>query len=73
MKFKTILAVLIVIVIVIFSIQNVAVTDVKFLIWKLSMSRVLIIIGSFIIGILVGVLMSMRRKNISKQDQTNQS
>ena len=61
MKLKTALAILFATVIVIFSIQNVEVTDVKFLFWKLSMSRVLIILGSFAFGVMVGVLASMKR------------
>ncbi len=62
MKFKTILAILFAAVIVVFSLQNSEVTDVKFLFWKLSMSRVLIILGSFGVGVLVGILASMKRK-----------
>ncbi|MBP0902324.1 lipopolysaccharide assembly protein LapA domain-containing protein [Mariniflexile gromovii] len=61
MNFRTIIGLLIALVIVIFSIQNAEVTDVKFFIWKLSMSRVLIILGSFAIGVLVGYLLSLRK------------
>jgi uncharacterized integral membrane protein len=64
MKTKTIIALIFATIVVIFSIQNVEVTDVKFLFWKLSMSRVLIILGSFGIGVLVGILVSMKRKLI---------
>lgn len=62
MKFKTILAILFAAIVVVFSLQNAAVTEVKFLIWKLSMSRVLIILGSFGLGVVVGILVSMKRK-----------
>ncbi|TLP80134.1 lipopolysaccharide assembly protein LapA domain-containing protein [Maribacter sp. ACAM166] len=65
MKFKTILALLFAVIIVIFSLQNAEVTDVKFLLWKLSMSRVLIILGSFGVGVLVGILASMKRQLIN--------
>ncbi|PQJ77263.1 lipopolysaccharide assembly protein LapA domain-containing protein [Polaribacter glomeratus] len=61
MKFKTVLAIVFATVIVIFSIQNVEVTDVKFLFWKLTMSRVLIILGSFAIGVIVGILASIKK------------
>ena len=61
MRFKTVLAILFATVIIIFSIQNAEVTDVKFLFWKLSMSRVLIILGSFVFGVMVGLLVSMKR------------
>ncbi|MBT8385568.1 MAG: LapA family protein [Bacteroidia bacterium] len=66
MKLKTILAVIFATIIVIFSLQNAEVTEVKFLFWKLSMSRVLIIMGSFAIGVLVGLLVSMKKRLIPK-------
>lgn len=66
MKFKTILALIFATIIVIFSLQNAEVTEVKFLVWKLSMSRVLIIMGSFAIGVLVGLLVSMKKRLIPK-------
>ncbi|MCK0129959.1 hypothetical protein MWU59_00440 [Flavobacteriaceae bacterium F08102] len=40
--------------IVIFALQNIEMTEVKFLFWKITISRVLIILGSFTIGVLVG-------------------
>jgi uncharacterized integral membrane protein len=63
MKLKTILALIFATIIVIFSLQNTEVTEVKFLVWKLSMSRVLIIMGSFAIGVLAGLLVSMKKNN----------
>ncbi|WP_158841335.1 lipopolysaccharide assembly protein LapA domain-containing protein [Polaribacter sp. L3A8] len=67
MKLKNILSLIFIILIVVFSIQNAEATDVNFLFWKVSISRVLVILGSFSIGILVGVLMSIKFKN----DRTN--
>jgi len=67
MKLKTFVAVLFATVIIIFSLQNAEVTYIKFLFWKLSMSRVLVILGSFSIGILVGVLISIKRKITPKK------
>ncbi|NER11310.1 Protein of unknown function [Muriicola jejuensis] len=64
MRFKTVMAILFAAVIIIFSLQNSEVTDVDFLFWKISMSKVLIILGSFGIGVLVGILVSLK-KNIS--------
>lgn len=60
MKFKTILAVLSATLVLVFSLQNAMVTDVEFLFWKLSVSRVLIILGSFAFGVVVGFLVSMK-------------
>lgn len=62
MKTKTIIAIVFILLVVVFSLQNAEVTEVKFLFWKLSMSRVLIILGSFGVGVLVGILVSMKRK-----------
>jgi uncharacterized integral membrane protein len=64
MKFKTIMAIIFAIIVVIFSLQNAAVTQVKFLFWELSMSRVLVILGSFAIGVLVGILVSLKRPKL---------
>ena len=65
MKLKTILAIVFATVIVIFSLQNSEVTDVRFVFWKLSMSRVLIILGSFGVGVIVGILVSVKKKYIN--------
>lgn len=64
MKLKIVIALFIITIIVIFSLQNAEVTDVKFLFWKLSLSRVLVILGSFAVGVLVGILVSMKRRLI---------
>ncbi|AKA35339.1 MAG: DUF1049 domain-containing protein [Muricauda sp.] len=58
------IALLIAIIIVIFSLQNAEVTSVRFLIWKVDASRILIILGSFVLGVLVGVIFLKRKKNI---------
>ncbi|MGB5377684.1 lipopolysaccharide assembly protein LapA domain-containing protein, partial [Muriicola sp.] len=60
MKFKTIMAIVFAVLVVIFSLQNAEVTEVDFLIWNISMSKVLIILGSFAIGVLVGILVSLK-------------
>ncbi len=65
MKFKTIVAFFVVALIVVFSIQNSEITELELFIWKISMSRALIILGSFAIGVLVGILISMKKKRIN--------
>ena len=62
MKFRTIIGLLFAGIIVVFSLQNAEVIDVKFFFWKMSISRVLVILGSFGIGLLVGVLLSIKKK-----------
>lgn len=39
-----------------FVLQNTEVVEIKFLIWKLSVSRVLLLIGASSVGCLVGIL-----------------
>ena len=70
MRFKTILILIFAAIIVMFSLQNAEITDVKFLFWKISISRVLVILGSFAIGILLGILISQKRK-ITKINTNN--
>lgn len=61
MKFKTLLMLFFALIIVVFSLQNSEVTQVSFLHWKLEMSRVLIILGSFSLGVLVGIFVSFKK------------
>lgn len=68
MKLKTVLAIIFASIIVVFSLQNAEVTDVKFLFWKMSISRVLIILGSFALGVVVGILASIK-KSLIKSDK----
>ena len=62
MKFRTIIGLLFAAIIIIFSLQNAEIIDVKFLFWELSISIVLLILGSFAIGLLVGVSLSIKKK-----------
>jgi putative membrane protein len=68
MKTKTIVSLFFVLIIVIFSLQNSEITDVDFLFWKISVSRILIILGSFSFGVLVGILVSMVKKTTTTKD-----
>lgn len=62
MKPKTIIAIIFIVLIIIFSVQNAEITNVEFLFWRLTISKVMVIMGSFLVGIIVGLLFSMRRK-----------
>ncbi|MFN0730137.1 LapA family protein [Polaribacter gochangensis] len=68
MKTKTIVSLFFILLIVIFSLQNSEITDVDFLFWKISVSRILIILGSFSFGVLVGILVSIKRKTTATTD-----
>lgn len=48
------LAIIALVAIVIFSIQNLEAIDVSFLIWSASISKVIVIIGTYVLGMLTG-------------------
>lgn len=69
MKFKTIAILFCVVLIVIFSLQNAEITAITFLFWSLSVSKVIIILGSFCLGIIIGFLISiMGKRKINKPE-----
>jgi uncharacterized integral membrane protein len=51
---KGALAVIALIAIIIFSVQNLAAIDVSFLGWTVSMSKVVVIVGSYLLGMISG-------------------
>ncbi len=57
MNFRMIIIVSLIALSLIFIVQNIAVIEVHFLIWQLEMSRALMIIFLFFIGIIVGWLL----------------
>ncbi len=54
---KTIIFVILVIVVVLFVLQNTQVVEAQFLFWKASMSRALMLLGTFLVGIIAGWLL----------------
>ncbi len=59
---KMILILVIVALIIIFSLQNSETVPVKFFFWKITMPRVFLILGSVVIGVIIGVLYPIRNK-----------
>jgi uncharacterized integral membrane protein len=53
---KTIVFVILASLILLFVIQNTQVVETRFLVWTISMSRSLLLLGTFIIGVIVGWL-----------------
>ncbi len=53
---KTIVFVILAVLILLFVIQNTQVVETRFLVWTISMSRSLLLLGTFIIGVVVGWL-----------------
>ncbi|MFT4661128.1 MAG: putative membrane protein [Patiriisocius sp.] len=62
MRAKTIIAIVLAILLVIFSLQNTETVVVEFLSWEFSLPQVLLIIGTFSLGVIVGILVSLRKR-----------
>lgn len=67
MKTKTLLLLIFMTLIVIFSLQNSESTNVDFLFWSISLSRVIVILGSFGLGVIAGLLVSAVNKKPSNK------
>lgn len=68
-KITTIVVLVIVALFIVFALQNIKVTEVKIFFWKISISRILIILGSFVAGLLVGLLFSAKKQFSRKTNQ----
>jgi uncharacterized integral membrane protein len=51
---KTVIFVILAVLILLFVIQNTQVVETRFLVWTISMSRSLLLLGTFIIGVIAG-------------------
>jgi uncharacterized integral membrane protein len=63
---KTIVFFILIALVIIFVIQNTQVVEFQFLAWKVSMSRALLLLSSFIIGVVVGWLSIRLRPKVRK-------
>lgn len=54
---KTVIFVILAVLILLFVIQNTQVVETRFLVWTISMSRSLLLLGTFIIGVIAGWLL----------------
>ncbi|RPI80178.1 MAG: DUF1049 domain-containing protein [Planctomycetaceae bacterium] len=48
------LAVILAIIVIIFSVQNLSSVDVSFLVWSMTVPKVLLILGTYVLGMLSG-------------------
>lgn len=69
MKLKAYIALIIVVLTVVFSLQNNSVTDILFLTWKISLPISALILCVFSIGLIVGILMKKNEQLIIKRAQ----
>jgi uncharacterized integral membrane protein len=58
---KGIIFVILVIIMVLFVLQNTQVVDVQLLVWKVTMSRALMLLGTFVLGLVAGWLVGRFR------------
>jgi putative membrane protein len=54
---KTVIFVILAVLILLFVIQNTQVVETRFLVWTISMSRSLLLLGTFIVGVVAGWLL----------------
>ncbi|MBI4620770.1 MAG: LapA family protein [Desulfobacterales bacterium] len=54
MKIKSIIILVLVALLVIFLLQNTEVIEVRFLFWQISMSRIVLLFSTFIVGLITG-------------------
>jgi uncharacterized integral membrane protein len=47
--------------------QNTAVVDIQFLLWKVSLSRVILLLGALFIGILIGLVIGWEACNRKRE------
>ncbi|NVL91846.1 MAG: LapA family protein [Desulfobacterales bacterium] len=59
---KTIIFFILIALVIVFVIQNTQIVEFRFLAWKVSMSRALLLLGTFLMGIAVGWLSRRLRK-----------
>lgn len=63
MSWKIVVVLLLLLLSVIFSVQNYALVEIKFLFWSFETSRAIIIFSTLFIGIIIGWIISLIRKS----------
>ena len=59
---KTITAIVFLSIFAVFILQNTEVVDIQFFFWKMSLSRVILLLGSLFIGVIVGLFIGWEFK-----------
>lgn len=68
---KTIAAIVLLSIFTIFILQNTTIVEISFLFWKLSLSRVILLLGSLFTGILIGLFIGWETAAKKKKMQIN--
>lgn len=63
---RTVIAVLLLSIFIVFILQNTTVVDIRFLFWKLSLSRVILLLGALFTGMVIGIIIGWEAKTRSK-------
>ena len=66
MHWKLIILLVLSLLLVIFAVQNYEVVSIQFLFWSFQTSRTIVLFGAFIIGVLVGLMALLVKKNNHK-------
>ncbi len=69
MKPRIIIILLSALLVVIFSLQNAEIVQIKLLFWEMTFPRVLLILISVSIGIIIGMFISGHKKHKDKEDK----
>jgi putative membrane protein len=70
---KTVFALVIFILFLLFLLQNAADVDIRFLFWKITMSRILLLLGSLTTGTVIGVLVGWEWFGRNKKTRIEQN
>jgi len=62
MRWKWILLIIFFIIVVVFTAQNNALVDIQFLSWSFYISKAILVFGSLVLGIFIGVVLTWRKK-----------
>lgn len=62
MRWKWMLIIFLFIIVVVFTAQNSALVDIKFLGWSFYISKAVILFGTLVMGIFIGVALTWRKK-----------
>ena len=63
MRWKLVLILVLLVLLVIFTVQNYEVVSIQFLLWSFQTSRAIILFGAFIVGVLVGLIAVFIKSN----------
>lgn len=64
---KSVLAIIVLVIFTVFILQNTEVVQISFFFWRLSLSRVVLLFGALLIGVLVGLFIGWETGSSKKK------